>query len=342
MDVVLQQRNGTNSSSSRGTDRAEYEKVTKDILFAKDFLPALEAVMRDELAAAQQRVLAWIKRMAWGNYSLYAILDKETGETATQAHLVAQLRLDKGRVSHVVAYLEKRGYLRRDGKKLYPVISPQLGPDPGKVADPATFRLFFAEWRVANSATFERLEAAREAKKVANSTIKEIQKVLDSDYQKWSESTTNGRASLYERKAEKTENNSSSSNGHPQPAQEEPAAAPAAPVFDELQKHGTVTEETAQDLLKKCRQAKPGCTPSEVVEAIQAVAQGFGPAVRKPIALLRSEVPKVIRSRPKPPPVETEESRRDREAAEVLRNPDQFDAESVAWAKARAAGKGVP
>jgi hypothetical protein len=51
--------------------RWEFEEATRKLKFTKDFNPALEATMRDSLATIGERILAWIKRRAWGNYCLH-------------------------------------------------------------------------------------------------------------------------------------------------------------------------------------------------------------------------------------------------------------------------------
>lgn len=147
-------------------------------------------------------------------------------------------------------------------------------------------------------------------------------------------------ASLYLERNGKEHNNS---NGHArQPAPEEPVVAVADQVLEALQEHGTTSQEAAERLLQACRKAKPGCTPSDVVEVIQSVAAGFSRGTKSRIAVLISEVPKVIRSR-KPPPAPEDHSHEQlrRFAVEYVEHPDQYPDEDVQWARHYLAGKGV-
>lgn len=167
----------------------EYEGKTEGLSFTKDFNGAVEAIMNDQMATAGQRFLAWLKRYAWGEYSLYAI--GEDGLPKFQVDAVRELGLSKSRVSHVVAYYEARGQVRTQDKMLYPVISPELGPRPEKVADSRNFSKFLEDWKVANSSNFQELEVAR-------STVKRIQKVILSDYKKFRQSATKADLTLLE------------------------------------------------------------------------------------------------------------------------------------------------
>jgi hypothetical protein len=63
------------------------------------------------------------KRRAWGNYNLHCVLDD--GRHATQADGRRELGLDKTRVSHTIADYERRGYIRTEGKLIYPEVEPK-------------------------------------------------------------------------------------------------------------------------------------------------------------------------------------------------------------------------
>jgi hypothetical protein len=176
----------------RAAAAAEYEKETAGLLFTKDFNTDMEATMRDKLNGNGERFLAWLKRYAWGEYSTFAI--GVDGWPKTQQDASRELGIKKQAVSHLVIYYEARGYLRREGRKLYPVIAPQLSAPPQKVArshDKLTFREFLESWKVAHSHDFSELEVAR-------STVDKIRKVMLSDYKKSLKQATNAPASLLE------------------------------------------------------------------------------------------------------------------------------------------------
>lgn len=150
---------------------------------------------------------------------------------------------------------------------------------------------------------------------------------------------------LLEKNGKEHNNNSTPPvNGNGNHHQTAPAEEDVVVVLNALSGFGTPTPDAAGRLVQECREARPDSPPSpeEVAEVVMVVARGINRGTTNPVGMLLRQVPKVIATRKPPPPVETEESRRDRESAHVLEHPDEFDEESVAWAKTRAAAKGVP
>jgi len=152
-------------------ERWEFEEATRELKFTKDFNPALEAIMHDPLASIGERVLAWIKRQAWGNFHLDCV--KDNGEPAFQVDCAAGLGVDKRRVCGAMKHLVARGYVEMRGtaKQLFPVIRPRSDgppPDPGEKS--GEYRTFLENWKVAHSTDFSELEVAR-------STVARIRKV---------------------------------------------------------------------------------------------------------------------------------------------------------------------
>jgi hypothetical protein len=183
--------------------KAEYEAKTKGLNFTKDFHTRQEALMRDPLATVGERVMAWILRRSWGEYRLYAL--KNDGEPAHQSDCARDLEIDKRRVSNAVAYYQKRGYLEKREKLLYPVISPVLASPPSDDEEKSgEYRTFLEEWKVAYSSDFEE-------EKVLRSRLKEIVKVRLSLYKKSKTPPKSAAASLLEIKRDKIESPSSSS-----------------------------------------------------------------------------------------------------------------------------------
>jgi hypothetical protein len=168
--------------------RAEYDKATKGLIFTKDFQSRQDALMHDPLATVGERVMAWILRRSWGEFRLYAV--QNDGQAAYQRDCVRVLGISKKQVSTAVSYYQKRGYLEKRGKLLYPVISPTL-TNPQKVTDSGNFSEFLEEWKVTNSADFEE-------EKVLRSTLKKKVEVRLSAYKKWLKARQNGAASLLE------------------------------------------------------------------------------------------------------------------------------------------------
>jgi hypothetical protein len=168
---------------------AEYEEATRGLNFTKEFHGHNEAIMRDQMATHGERYLAWLRRRAWGEYSLYAIgMD---GSPLLQEDAAKELGIDKRRISGVANYYESRGFLRREGKRQYPVISPVLGPSPENSSRSADFSAFLESWKVTHSSDFSELEVARSA-------VSRIRKVILSDYKKSREQASKAAGTLLE------------------------------------------------------------------------------------------------------------------------------------------------
>lgn len=171
---------------------AAYEHATQDLRFTKEFWSHQEAIMRDRMETHGARFMAWLKRRAWGEFSLFAIRDD--GWPATQQDAADELGIDKRIISNVARYYEARGFVHRAGRLLYPMISPSVGPPPEKVTRSSDFSSFLETWKVAHSTDFQALEVAR-------SEVERIRKVMLSGYREWKKdrkAATNGPVSLLE------------------------------------------------------------------------------------------------------------------------------------------------
>ena len=215
--------------------RDAFDAATAGLLFTKDFNSSLEAVMHDPQATTAQRVIAWTKRRAWGNYSLYCTLD--TGAPAGQSDCAAELGLDKTRVSHTFKYYESRGLVRTEGRLIFPVTEPQPAENHQKVADSRNFSLFLAYWKVADSDNFQKLEVAR-------SEVKRLKNVALSAYKQWRASATTAAPSLSETVETVETVNERTSEAAPQPEDTTSPSVPAPhppapPIKDQLRTYLT-------------------------------------------------------------------------------------------------------
>ena len=102
-------------------------------------------------------------------------------------------------------------------------------------------------------------------------------------------------------------------------------------VYAEFPPYGTITRKATAEFVMACRNAKPDCTPEQIIGAMRAVANGFNRGTQNPIGVLRKVVPQKLLDPPDPKP-ETDEQRRFREYRHVLEHPDQYDAETVKYA----------
>lgn len=292
--------NGNGNGRQMSPQRAEYEAATKELRFSKDFFPALEAIINDPLETIGTRVLAWYKRHSWGNFSLYAVNDD--GSDAQQTDCASALGVTKQRVCQAVNYNEKRGYLYRDGKKVYVSISPSLGPKPSKVARSADFSAFLEEWKVAHSADFQELEVARAA-------VERIRKVILSGYRESRRARTNGGALNKEEILESTEReeygvvSSSSALENPPP---ETTTIPTPPeeqtppdewqdVHDYIrQQDFTADERQINGFVGDCRKARPGLKPDFLLRLL--TDWRVGPKAVSRFAIWKTRIPPFLRS----------------------------------------------
>jgi hypothetical protein len=79
-----------------------------------------------------------------------------------------------------MSFLEQRGHIERRGiaKVLYLPLDPVAAPDPVKLIDDPDFQSFLENWKVAAGVTLiKELEAAMQARKVADSVIRNVKKV---------------------------------------------------------------------------------------------------------------------------------------------------------------------
>jgi len=256
-------------------DRNAFDAATGGRLFTKDFHSALEAVMADEEATASQRVLAWIKRRSWGNYSLHCI-EEETGKPALARDCCRELQLDKTRVSHSIADYELRGYVRTEGRLIFPEIEPRKKKEGPKVADSRNFSEFMAWWKVADSRNFSELEVAR-------SQVKRLQKVALSAYKKWRTPQTTAAPSLSETvETVETVNERTGPQRNDTTPEQVRSSLPAPPIRDQI-KNWLIEHQDRFGLL----------TPPDAI-ALKAVAQHIPdePTLQRFIQQVEKQKPK--------------------------------------------------
>ena len=174
----------------RAEASAAYEERTRPLKFIKEFQDHNLAIMSDIFEPVASRVLAWVRRYAWGEWALFAI--GVDGMPKYQVDCCRELGLKPRAVSKAVSYLQWRGYIEDQPKLLTPVVSPQMGgPAPDTEAKSPEWSAFCELWNVAHSADFEKLEVAR-------ATVDQIRKVRRADYKKWREQERKAAATLLE------------------------------------------------------------------------------------------------------------------------------------------------
>jgi hypothetical protein len=283
--------------------RKAFDDATRGLNFTKDFTSAQEAIMGDPMATNGERFLAWLKRRAWGNYSLYAI--RADGQPAYQRDAAADLKIDKRNLTNVVGYLKNRGYLRTEGKLLFPVIAPELSI-PEKVARSYDFSKFIEQWKVAHSNDFQALEVAR-------STVERIRKVILSDYKKARASTTNAAPSLLREQelSERPDSVSSVSPDQAQPIAGKTTTTDDTPHINRSLKPtpGTTAEgeeiraafrdaipdsdlslAQAEKLIAQCRQIAPEASVADIRRGIDAKTRQARRA-ESPVGFMLSSLP---------------------------------------------------
>lgn len=285
--------------------------------FTPDFNSSLEALMQDRGATVCERVLAWAKRYAWGNYSDFAVDDE--GRPLGQVDCAEQLRIDKRQVNTAVRVWEARGYLRTEGRLIYPDDSPQ--PERrGKVIDPydfrsPSFRLFLQDWSHEHPDEYRLLEEARalverlrmqiveqyrERKKSlalstngSGSRSGAGQKVARVEDEKSLGSRTNEPPILIDEKEEVLNSGESYSSSSLSEAAEPTTTTPSdeAQVAEALSRYAACDDDAVRQLIDACRRHAPDATCEEVIAFVHAK----GPlAIRRPspLGFLLTAVPR--------------------------------------------------
>jgi len=153
--------------------------------YTMDFNASLEALMLNPLLTANERVFAWCKRRAWGNFSDYAV-NGINGAPLWQVDCAHELGLDKRIVNNSIRYWKAAGYVRTDGKLIYPEADPvSARTNTEKVTHSSDFCEFLECWKQEHPSEFQALEVAR-------SEVRRIKKVILSDYKKSRASSTKG------------------------------------------------------------------------------------------------------------------------------------------------------
>jgi hypothetical protein len=127
--------------------------------FTMDFNSELEGAMGDCSASPRERVLAWIKRYAWGNFSEHAV-ERIGGKPLRQKDCARQLGLGRPEVSRAVAALVRGGLVKVEQDNLYPVRSPQsLKFKDSQDCDAGRWTQFFEEFTKSDPKTAEQYRA---------------------------------------------------------------------------------------------------------------------------------------------------------------------------------------
>ena len=173
--------------------REAYEQATAKLTFTKEFFGHQQAVIADTRNTMGERFMACVRWRAWGQNCLYCVTD--TGSDAWQADFARWLGVDKRRISRLYEHYVERGYLRLEGKRLYPVLNPTLNPDGKSPGPPGLFEdsEFAQWWKVQGPEDFSEYMVLR-------AEVKRLEKVRLAALKKFRRSRTNGDASLYETK----------------------------------------------------------------------------------------------------------------------------------------------
>jgi len=303
----------------------------KKLKFTAVFNTHMEVFIRESEVPLEWRFLAWIWRHAWGNNSDYAVKDI-SGAQLRQADFADEARVEKQRVSDAAVLLRGLNFLvTGTGQKLYPVDDPTQKPPPsgpdGNVKSPSLrglFREFCEEWKVRASTDFQELESAE-------ATVSRLKKVRLGLFKEWKRARTSGGRIIIDPTTTTLNNNNNSANGQPDDS--------VVVVQEAFSPYADISEKAAGKLIKDCRTLKPDCTAGEIVAAIHRLADGITRSTRNPIGMLLSEVPAAVKAAKPLPQTETEQERREREFREVLEHPDDFDAETVEYAREYAAAR---
>lgn len=305
--------NGSGGDRKRRFD--EFHERHGRRAFTPDFNSSLETLMKDPSATAGERVLAWAKRYAWGNYSDFAV--DEEGKPQGQVDCASQIGIDKRQVNNAVRFWENRGYLRTEGRLIYPVDSPQP-PNRSKVTDvydfpSPSFRLFIETWSTAHPDEYEEFErACATAKRIRLQLIQQYRlmrksqtsstndeeshlragpKVTAVQDGKSSTTATNDPSILIEEKEEVLKGSQNSASSSFSKATGTTTTTEVAAIAEALSEYAVCDDEAVRQLVAACRHEAPDASAEEIV----AVVHAKGPLARSrpsPLGFLLTAVPR--------------------------------------------------
>jgi hypothetical protein len=129
--------------------------------------------MLDRDNTVAERVLAWAKLRAWGNYSDFAV--DEDLRPLVQIDCAAQLGLTKQLVNNAVRAWVARGYIRMEGRMICPIDAPErkesdAGSNAGTDRSPS-YRAFLETWAVNHPDEYREFEQVKERLRTLQSRI---------------------------------------------------------------------------------------------------------------------------------------------------------------------------
>jgi hypothetical protein len=260
--------------------------------FSVHFNAALEAEMMDTALPVAERVKAWLLRTAWGNFSEYPVTGIQ-GTPLGQKDCAAKLALKKTVTSNAFRRLERRGYIRSQGR-LWRLNDTPVPPQ-GKAGPSADYQAFLGEWQATHPEESAELEVAR-------STVERIRKVILSDYKRSRALRRSGRPILIDKTENSNNGNASSAAVSPVRESTTPTAEalrstacpnPLRDIIRALGTYCTSDDEAAKILLRRCREHAPDARPEEVAffvhEKGRLLRKG---SIENPIGFLLTVVPK--------------------------------------------------
>jgi hypothetical protein len=141
-------------------------------LFTPDFNSSLTAAMHDEENTIADRVFAWAKLHAWGNYSDFAV-DGDLRPVG-QTDCAAELQLTKQLVNNAIRHWEARGYIRTEGRLIYPVDAPEPPRQPANAGERfPSFRSFLETWAASHPDEYQEFEQTKKRLKSLQTRILE-------------------------------------------------------------------------------------------------------------------------------------------------------------------------
>lgn len=184
--------------------REAYEQATAKLTFTKEFFGHQQAVIADTRNTMGERFMACVRWRAWGQNCLYCVTD--TGSDAWQGDFADWLHVDKRRISSLYEHYIERGYLRLEGKRVYPVLNPCLpggtnSTRPNRHLKRAAFDQWWEVQAPEDFSEYSVLKARlKELEKVRLAAVKTYTKVRVALDKKSACLPTNAAPSLYETK----------------------------------------------------------------------------------------------------------------------------------------------
>ncbi len=292
----------------------------KNKSYSVTFNGLLDAVIADEDAPLFSRVMFWLIRHAWGNFSDWPV-DFKTDALKKQVDAARDLKLtnakgepDRQKVNPVFQQMEKLGYIRFEGQKIILIDDPteasfafsseNVGPYRTNGGKSPSFQSYIDEvWASSHPAEYaEYQKTAQRYKELRTRMLSEFQTFKEQMSERGPTNENESPAGVGHAVGEGSDTASETdpTSARPIIIGSKPLKTVAKPsssgssslVGEALNAHAKTDDDAANQLIAACRKIRADCTPEEIAHFVHEKAKLITVRTTNPAGLLLTAVPK--------------------------------------------------